>query len=72
MPIVTPISPALLQASSIDLITAILDANINEDPGTLAHYLHLWCTIHPSLGDRFMVPGGDVNALSHALVRIRP
>ena len=62
----------LSQASSIHLITQILDANVNKDLGTLSRYLYLWCTIHPSLGNRYMVAGGDVDALSLALVRFCP
>ena len=65
-----PGSPMLIQTSLIDLITKILDANTNNDPGIFPRYDHLCSAIHPSLGDRYLVPSGDVEALSCALVRV--
>ena len=64
-----PTSPIRSQTSVIDLITKILDAKTDKDPGSYSRYDHLWSTIDPSLGDRFLVPCGDVDALSCALVQ---
>ena len=61
---------ALMQSpnSLIDLITKIFNADIDKDPGIFSRYDHLWCTMDPSLGDRYMVSGGDIDELSYALV----
>ncbi|CAD6588372.1 MAG: hypothetical protein ASARMPRED_003538 [Alectoria sarmentosa] len=68
MPTTTPSSSVRAHlTSSIDLITKILNAAVEKDSKNPSRYLHLWRTVHPSLGDRYMVSGGDVGALSLAL-----
>lgn len=67
MPTTLPTSELLLKASTSVLLSQFINFPVHRDHSAHSRHLRLWETLHPSLGDRYRVSSGDIEASSRAL-----
>ena len=70
MPTTLSSSELLLKVSTSVLLSQFINFPVHRDHSAHSRHLRLWETLHPSLGDRYRVSSGDIEASSRALVRI--